>query len=81
MVYVCEHNSDGAMGIVINKLVEQFIVENVLHKLKIVPTNRDPAIRLNESVFSGGTLAGNRGLSCIRRQRVSDPVSAFRRKR
>lgn len=43
VVYICEHNSDGAMGIVINKPVEQFTVENVLHKLKIMPADRDPA--------------------------------------
>ncbi|MGL9774733.1 MAG: YqgE/AlgH family protein [Sodalis sp. (in: enterobacteria)] len=61
VVYICEHNSDGAMGIVINKLVEQFTVENVLHKLKIMPAGRDPAIWLDKPVFAGGPLADDRG--------------------
>ncbi|MBT9430992.1 YqgE/AlgH family protein [Candidatus Sodalis endolongispinus] len=61
VVYICEHNSDGAMGIVINKPVEQFTVENVLHKLKIMPADRDPAIRLDKPVFAGGQLADDRG--------------------
>lgn len=60
VVYICEHNSDGAMGIVINKPVEQFTVENVLHKLKIMPPDRDPAIRLDKPVFAGGSLADDR---------------------
>lgn len=32
VIYVCEHNEDGAMGLVINKPVEQFTVETVLSK-------------------------------------------------
>jgi len=61
VIYVCEHNEDGAMGLVINKLVEDFTVENVLDKLEISPTPRDPAIRLDRPVFSGGPLADDRG--------------------
>lgn len=61
VIYVCEHNEDGAMGLVINKLVDDFTVENVLDKLEITPTPRDPAIRLDRPVFSGGPLADDRG--------------------
>lgn len=61
VVYVCEHNEDGAMGLVINKLVDDFTVKNVLDKLDINPTPRDPAINLDRPVFSGGPLADDRG--------------------
>ena len=61
VIYICEHNDDGAMGLVINKPVEQFTVENVLDKLKIMPVERDPAIRLDKPVFAGGPLADDRG--------------------
>ncbi|HEY0211047.1 YqgE/AlgH family protein [Acerihabitans sp.] len=61
VIYICEHNDDGAMGLVINKPVEQFTVETVLHKLKIMPAERDPAIRLDKPVFAGGPLADDRG--------------------
>ncbi|WP_410013571.1 YqgE/AlgH family protein [Sodalis sp. C49] len=61
VIYICEHNDDGAMGLVINKPVEQFTVESVLHKLKIMPAERDPAIRLDKPVFAGGPLADDRG--------------------
>lgn len=61
VVYICEHTEEGAMGLVINKPVDQFTVEGVLHKLKILPAERDPAIRLDKPVFSGGPLADDRG--------------------
>jgi len=61
VVYICEHNEEGAMGLVINKPIEQFTVESVLEKLNIAPVARDPAIRLDRPVFSGGPLAEDRG--------------------
>nr|WP_113868217.1 YqgE/AlgH family protein [Brenneria salicis]NMN90443.1 putative transcriptional regulator [Brenneria salicis ATCC 15712 = DSM 30166]RLM29972.1 hypothetical protein BHG07_13100 [Brenneria salicis ATCC 15712 = DSM 30166] len=61
VVYICEHNEEGAMGLIINKPMEQFTVENVLKKLKIDPTPREPAIRLDKPVFAGGPLADDRG--------------------
>ncbi|WP_315709230.1 YqgE/AlgH family protein [Brenneria uluponensis] len=61
VVYICEHNEDGAMGLIINKPMEQFTVESVLKKLSIEPTPRDPSIRLDKPVFSGGPLADDRG--------------------
>lgn len=61
VIYICEHNEDGAMGLVINKPVDDFTVEGVLDKLNITPTPRDPAIRLDRPVFCGGPLADDRG--------------------
>lgn len=61
VIYVCEHNEEGAMGLVINKPVEQFTVATVLSKLKIMPPARDPAISLDKPVFAGGPLADDRG--------------------
>ncbi|KFK93411.1 MULTISPECIES: YqgE/AlgH family protein [unclassified Serratia (in: enterobacteria)] len=61
VIYVCEHNENGAMGLVINKPVEQFTVESVLSKLQIEPSPRDPAISLDKPVFAGGPLADDRG--------------------
>ncbi|AVJ19187.1 YqgE/AlgH family protein [Serratia rhizosphaerae] len=61
VIYICEHNEEGAMGLVINKPVEQFTVESVLDKLKIAPAERDPAISLDKPVYAGGPLADDRG--------------------
>ena len=35
VVYICEYNEDGAMGIIINKPLENLQVEGILDKLKI----------------------------------------------
>ena len=41
VVYICEYNEDGAMGIIINKPLENLQVEGILEKLKI--TTEAPA--------------------------------------
>jgi putative transcriptional regulator len=61
VIYICEHNEEGAMGLVINKPIEQFTVETVLKKLRIRPSPRNPAIRLDKPVLAGGPLAEDRG--------------------
>jgi len=61
VVYICEYNDDGAMGLIINKPLENLKVEGVLEKLKIAPEARDPAIRLDKPVLLGGPLAEDRG--------------------
>ena len=49
VVYICEHNTNGAMGIIVNK------------PLKITPEPRDESIRLDKPVMLGGPLAEDRG--------------------
>lgn len=61
VVYICEHNDDGAMGIIINKIMENVTVENILQRLDITPDPRDNSIRLDKPVFIGGPLGGDRG--------------------
>jgi len=61
VVYVCEHNDEGAMGIIINKPLEDLQIKGVLEKLKITPEPVDPNIRLDKPVFVGGPLAEDRG--------------------
>lgn len=61
VVYICEYNDDGAMGIIINKPLENLQVEGILEKLKITPEPRDTTIRLDKPVMLGGPLAEDRG--------------------
>jgi putative transcriptional regulator len=35
MVFVCSHDKNGAMGVVINKLIPNMSIKNILEKLKI----------------------------------------------
>ena len=61
VVYICEYNEDGAMGIIINKPLENLQVEGILDKLKIPAVARLPEIRLDKPVMLGGPLAEDRG--------------------
>ncbi|AIN47401.1 YqgE/AlgH family protein [Candidatus Palibaumannia cicadellinicola] len=61
VVYICTHNHEGAMGIIINKPVKRFTVASVLHKLKIIPIDHNPIIPLDIPVFAGGPLSDDRG--------------------
>ncbi|MEG5993018.1 YqgE/AlgH family protein [Enterobacter hormaechei] len=61
VVYICEYNEDGAMGIIINKPLENLQVEGILDKLKIPAEARLPELRLDKPVMLGGPLAEDRG--------------------
>src|SRR5690554_4362181 len=58
VTYICEHNAEGAMGLIINQPVE-LTVENLLEKLEIVIP--DHVTNLTAPVYSGGPLANDRG--------------------
>jgi putative transcriptional regulator len=70
VVYICEHNEDGAMGLIVNKPMENLTVEGILKKLKISASERDPAIKLDKPVFAGGPLAEDRGFILHSAQRI-----------
>lgn len=60
VVYVCEHNEKGAMGIVINKPIEDFSVNTMLEKLEItISTTNDK--NLEKMVIAGGPVAEEHG--------------------
>ncbi len=58
VTYICEHNKDGAMGLIINQPVE-LSVEHLLEKLEIVVPEH--ITNLDRPVFAGGPLAQDRG--------------------
>lgn len=57
VIYICAHNSDGAMGLVLNKGVEKPTFPDLLKQLKIEPAeNADPI-----NVLFGGPVETGRG--------------------
>ncbi|WP_075182248.1 YqgE/AlgH family protein [Pantoea sp. 1.19] len=60
VIYICEHNDEGAMGLIVNKPMENLNVAGILKKLKITPP-ADPIHKLDKPVFAGGPLAEDRG--------------------
>jgi len=59
VVYICEHNADGAMGIIINKPIIDLTVESILTRLDITLVRQ--CAQLEQPVFSGGPLADEQG--------------------
>lgn len=57
VVFVCEHNADGAMGLVINKPLPNMIFSDLIDKLEMQPSQKaiddDVLIKL---VFNGGPV-------------------------
>lgn len=61
VVYVCEHNEEGAMGLIINKPLENLKVDDVLAKLDIATTYHSDKPKLAQTVYKGGPLDEDRG--------------------
>ncbi|MDN7125239.1 YqgE/AlgH family protein [Pseudidiomarina sp. 1APP75-32.1] len=58
VTYICEHNAEGAMGLIINQPVE-LNVANLLEQLEIVVPEQ--SLMFDKQVFAGGPLARDRG--------------------
>jgi len=57
VIYVCVHNEDGAMGLVINKLMESLTFNELLEQLEIAPAQTEDEIRIH----FGGPVETGRG--------------------
>lgn len=64
VIYICAHSSDGAMGIVINKLAEEISFRDLLVQLDIVEARDEPHLprQVNQvRVHRGGPVETGRG--------------------
>ncbi|MDC9594679.1 YqgE/AlgH family protein [Xenorhabdus sp. IM139775] len=61
VVYIYEHDQNGAMGLIINKPIAQVSIQSILQKLDITPKDRDDTINLNRPVMAGGPLSEEHG--------------------
>lgn len=76
VVYLCEHNENGAMGLVINKPIEQLSVGKILQKLKISPDIRDENQSLEKPVLVGGPVSEENGFVLHSGDKSTLPVPA-----
>ncbi len=58
VIYICVHNDDGAMGIVINRLIDNLNLDAVLNQLNIGTENK---INDNIDIHFGGPVEIGRG--------------------
>ncbi|MGV3346608.1 YqgE/AlgH family protein [Enterobacteriaceae bacterium LUAb1] len=62
VIYICEHSDEGAMGLIINKPIENLSLKSVLQKMNIIPcTDSNYPDNLNKPIFTGGPLAEDHG--------------------
>ena len=57
VIYICAHNEDGAMGLVVNRLIESMTFPEMLKQLDIEPNEPEDVIR----VLLGGPVDQARG--------------------
>ena len=57
VIYMCAHNSEGAMGLVINKKIDQLTFPDLLEQLEIDPVSPKSAV----NVLFGGPVEQARG--------------------
>lgn len=57
VIYVCAHNAEGAMGLVVNKLFDEIDFEQLLEQLEIEPSA--PSVPVN--IHFGGPVEAQRG--------------------
>lgn len=61
VIYLCEHNSNGAMGLIINQPLANLTISNLLSKLDISLVSNESKKLLSSPIFNGGPLADDRG--------------------
>ena len=57
VIYICAHNEDGAMGLVVNRLIKSMTFPEMLKQLDIEPSEPEDVIR----VLLGGPVEQARG--------------------
>ncbi|CAL4323996.1 UPF0301 protein YqgE [Buchnera aphidicola (Pterocallis alni)] len=62
VVYICEHNTNGAMGIIINKAFKKIKIKHILKKLNIETSYYTFGPILHDAVMIGGPIAQDRGI-------------------
>jgi putative transcriptional regulator len=60
VIYICEHDEQGAMGIIINQPISQLTIKQLLDKIEIASDASQPQ-NLNSHVFNGGPVSSDRG--------------------
>lgn len=59
VVYICEHNKNGAMGLIINKPINNLFIDNILNNLNI-KINKN-VIYHTQQIFYGGPIEKTHG--------------------
>lgn len=56
VIYICVHNADGAMGLVVNRTLEELTLDGLLRQLDLAPSRH-----LADPIHFGGPVETSRG--------------------
>ncbi len=56
VIYVCVHNADGAMGLVVNRTLEELTLDGLLRQLDLEPNRK-----IDDPIHFGGPVESSRG--------------------
>jgi len=59
VIFICEHNKDGAMGLIVNKPLDDQILEKVLVQLNV---NSNETFQPFSDIYFGGPVMFDRGI-------------------
>lgn len=57
VTYICEHNNKGALGIIINRPIQEIKLDQIFTEMEITITNHN----LEQTVYSGGPVHPEQG--------------------
>ena len=66
LIYMCAHTEDGAMGLIVNKPMDELLLGDLLHRLGLLPPEESNSIHMPQAlyrqpVFTGGPVEPGRG--------------------
>jgi putative transcriptional regulator len=61
VIYICSHNADGAMGLIVNQRAENITFSDLLRQLNVAEAATAPAGLLDVPVQVGGPVSTERG--------------------
>ena len=66
VIYMCAHTQEGAMGLIVNKPMEEVLLGDLLHRLGLLPPEESNSIHMprelyHQPVFTGGPVEPGRG--------------------
>ena len=61
VIYICKHDNTGAMGIIINKKIENLTIQKILNQLKIDIKPSNNLKNFSKPVIIGGPILEDRG--------------------
>ena len=65
IIYICAHNTDGAMGLIVNKVAEELDFVDLLDQLNLLERTQDGVVHATKSARSFWWTRGHKPWLCL----------------